>query len=105
MTNGKLALNGLLHAVGTIVYIFLVSLLLFKGGPLFGNAPSLLMAITMLCLLVLSATIVGTLMLGRPILWYFNGAKREAVKLFSWSLIWLLVFTVIFLILMATVLR
>jgi hypothetical protein len=105
MSNGKLALNGLLHAVGTTVYIVLVSLLLFNANRVFGGAPSLLVTITMLCLAVLSASIIGTIMLGRPVLWYFNGAKTEAVRLFLWSLTWLLLFTVVFLILMATVLK
>ena len=105
MSSKNLALNGLLHAAGTVVYIILVSLLLFNGSRIFANTPSILNMITILCLLVLSVAIVGTLMLGRPILWYFNGAKAEAIKLFSYSLIWLLVFTVVFLILMATILR
>jgi|GEM_PF-546056 len=105
MTNIKLALHGFLHAAGTIIYITLVSLLLFNGSMFFGNGNSVLNVITMLCLLVLSITVVGTLLLGRPILWYFNGAKTEAVKLFFYSLIWLLGFTVVFLIMMATVFR
>lgn len=103
MNNGKLALNGLLHAAATTVYIVLVSLLLYNGNKIFGTTPSILQVITMLCLAVLSASIVGTLMLGRPIMWYFNGAKSEAVKLFFYSMIWLLVFTVIFLMIMASV--
>lgn len=102
MNNEKLALNGLLHAVATIVYIVLVSLLLFNGNKFFAGNPSVLNVITMLCLLVLSASIVGTIMLGRPLLWYFNGAKTEAIKLFLYSVVWLLAFTVIFLIIMAT---
>ena len=102
MTNVKLAVNGLLQAAATVVYIILVSLLLQNGNRLFGNAPSLFNIMTLLCLLVLSASIVGTLMLGRPALWYFNGAKAEAVKLFLYSLIWLLAFTVVFLVAIAT---
>ena len=105
MNTQKLALNGLMHAVGIVVYIFLVSLLLRNGSYLLGSNPSIFNIITMLCLLVLSATIVGTLLLGRPMMWYFNGAKAEAVRLFFYSMIWLLVFTVMFLILMATVLQ
>ena len=105
MSNGKLALNGLMHALGTTVYIILVSLLLFHANQIFGNSPSVLNVITILCLVVLSACVVGTLMLGRPVLWYFNGAKSEAVRLFFYSLIWLLAFTVIFLVLIATVFK
>ena len=105
MNNSKLALNGLFHSVATVVYIFLVSLLVRNGNTLFGSTPTIFNIITMLCLLVLSASIVGTLLFCRPALWYFNGAKTEAIKLFLFSLIWLLAFTVVFLILMATVLK
>jgi len=100
MNNSKIALNGLLHAAGTVVYIALISLLLYYGGRIFGNN-SILSIISILSLLVLSATIIGALMLGRPVMWFLNGAKKEAIKLFSFSLIWLLLFTVIFLLVMA----
>lgn len=36
----------------------------------------------MLLLLILSATVTGSLVLGRPILWYLDGKKKEAVSLF-----------------------
>lgn len=105
MKTTNLFWNGLLHATGTVVYIALISLLMFYGKNIFSGADSILNPIAMLSLLVLSATIVGTLMLGRPVLWYLNGAKSEAVKLFLYSLICLLGFTVLFLVLMATVFK
>ncbi len=103
MPNSKLALNGLLQATGTVVYIVLVSLLLRNANMLFGTAPTIFNIITMLCLMVLSASVIGTLMLGRSAIWYFNGAKQEAIKLFLFSMIWLLVFTVAFLVAMASI--
>jgi len=105
MNNSKFALYGFLNAAGTVIYIVLVSLLLFNGQRIFGDAHSIFIMITMLCLFVLSASVVGTLMIGRSALWYLNGAKREAVKLFLFSLIWLLVFTVAFLVFFATMIK
>ena len=105
MNNSKLSLYGFLNAAATVVYIALISLLLFNGNHIFGSGNSPLNIVALLCLLVLSASVVGTLLLGRPALWYFNGAKKEAIWLFLYSLIWLLAFTVIFLLLISTVFR
>lgn len=57
----------------------------FWGGP-----------VIFLMLFVLSAAIVGALVLGRPILLYLDGAKSEALKFFGYTLGWLFVILVIF---------
>lgn len=105
MNGPKISLYGFLNAVATVVYIALISLLLYNGNRIFGNIRSPLNIVALLCLFVLSAAVISTLLFGRPALWYFNGAKKEAIKLFFYSIIWLLVFTVIFLLLVATVLK
>lgn len=54
------------------------------GGP---NKPdTVFIPIAMLLLFVFSATLSGTIVLGRPILWYIDGKKKEAVMLFSYTL-------------------
>ena len=40
----------------------------------------------MLMLFVFSAAFTGTLVLGRPIVWYLNGKKREALSLLFYTL-------------------
>lgn len=73
-----------LNAAGTAIYVALVA-------TFFSNAPRLFRAVTektalipmaMLLLFVLSASITGGLILGRPVLWYLEGKKKEAVTLF-----------------------
>lgn len=72
------------NAILTSLYIGLVSSFLFYGPKYFHFAekPDTVFApIMMLMLLVLSATITGILVLGRPVLWYMDGNKKDAVRL------------------------
>lgn len=95
--------NILKHAVTntllTALYIGLVASFLFYILPMFfSEKPDTVFApIMTLMLFVLSAAITGSLVLGRPILWYMDGKKKEAVHLLfltllSFSIITLLTF-------------
>lgn len=101
MPNKKLVLYGFLHALATIVYIALVVLIMSNANHWFGPGNNLI-GIAILSLFVLSATIVGALILGRPILWYLDGKKSEGIKLFFYTLSWLLVFTIIVFVILAS---
>jgi len=46
-------------------------------------------------LFVVSATIVGTLVLGRPILLYLGGKRNEAPRFFGWTVGWLAALTLV----------
>ena len=83
------------------VYVVLV---VFAIGSMekFEGEETLLMPIAMLMLFVLSAAIVGTTVLLRPIMLYMNGAKVEAVKLLMHTIIFLAAFTVIAFIVLLT---
>ncbi len=95
MTNKKLALLGFLHALGTVAYIALVALIMNNGNRWFGPGNGIVAGVAILSLFVLSAAIVGSLVLGRPVLWYMDGKKSEGIKLFLCTLGWLLIFTLI----------
>ena len=56
---------------------------------LFDKTPEVVIGVAMLMLFVTSATVMGFLILGRPLLMYFDGAKKEAVKLFYFTIAWL----------------
>ncbi len=87
MQNSKLVFWSVINSLGTFVYIVLVALLLNNANRLFGPGPAdVLGAVAMLLLLVLSATITGGLVLGRPAYLYFNSQKAEAVKLFFYTI-------------------
>lgn len=72
-----------------------VSLIMRNGEKIFGKMENFLGPIAFLLLFVLSASVVGALVLGRPILLYLDGFKKEAVKLFGYTVSWLFGITVV----------
>jgi hypothetical protein len=97
MKNNILQLGGL-HALATAAYVSLVASFLFYA-PRFIVAKTsddnVLMPIAMLMLLVVSAAITGSLVFGRPVLWYLDGKKKDAVSLLFSTLGALFVITTI----------
>ncbi len=87
--------NPLLHSLGHAALVFLytsgVAWILFNGERIFGEIKTFWGPVLVLMLFVLSAAIVGTLVLGRPILLYINGAKSEALTFFAYTITWLFV--------------
>jgi len=85
------------NAVGTVFYVTLVTQAMKFGGEIFGKLDNNFIGpIVFLLLFVLSATITASLILGRPIWWYLNNQKIEALKLFGLTLAWMAVFIVLF---------
>lgn len=73
-----------LHAMLTTLYIICIASFLFYVPKMFGldkEPDTVLAPIVMLSLLVFSVATVGTLIFGRPILWYLDGKKHESVSL------------------------
>lgn len=95
MKNSKLIMMAFIHSLGTAVYVLAVAWFLFNGERWFGKADNFFMPFALLLLLVLSASITGLLVLGRPIYLYFDGFKKEAVKLLGLTVCWLAIFTFI----------
>ncbi len=90
-----------LHAVATVVYVALVALIITNSNTLFGKTPSILTAMAFLLVFVVSAAITGSLVLGRPALWYFNGNKNEAIKLALYTIAFICLTTLIVLAVLA----
>ena len=84
------------HAVLTLLYISAIGWFMSHTQDIFANVeePNFLIPVSMLLLFVLSATITGTLVLGRPILLYLDGKKRQALEFFGYTVAWLSVVTV-----------
>ncbi len=72
-----------LNALGTALYIGFVASLFFYAPLIFGQntKDTVLIPIFTLLLFVLSASVTSLLVLGRPVLWYLDGRKKEAVSL------------------------
>ncbi len=89
------ALQALLQAAGVSLYIGLVSWLMFSISQWLPREDTFLTPVTFLLLFVLSAAVVGSLVLGLPILLYLDNQKKEALKLLGATLLWLFIIFVI----------
>ncbi len=85
-------LKSLVNAAGVFVYVSAVAWILFDGQVIFGKASSFLMPLLLLLLFVVSASVTGLLVLGKPIHLYLSGLKKEAFTLLFATLGWLVVF-------------
>lgn len=97
MNKNKLILYGILNALGVLVYVVFVVFVINNGQRFFGPANDFVGSIAILLLFVVSATIVGLLVLGRPAYLYFGGFKKEGLVMLFSTLACLLVFTAVIL--------
>jgi len=92
-----------LNALGVLVYIVLVATMMQNGDKLFGKMDNFISPVAFLLLFTLSAFVVGGLVIAKPIMLYIDGKKKEAVRLFVQTSLWLAVFTVLALVFTALV--
>lgn len=80
--------NAVVNALGTAGYVVLIATFLSNASNIFGKdePDTFLIPVMMLLLLILSAAITGSLVFGRPILWYLDGKKKEAISLLAYTL-------------------
>jgi hypothetical protein len=98
----KLIIYALGCALGEAGYILLVAFLMKNANNIFGNTPGILGIIAFLMLFVLSAAVSGALVLGKPVLLYLEGKKKEALELFGLILGWLFIIMIILFLSLAT---
>jgi len=89
MNNLDLIKKSLINASLAALYILTVSFVMSNNQKIFINSPEILIGMAMLLLFVISATVMGFLVLGKPLLMYLDGAKKEALKLFYLTITWL----------------
>jgi len=93
MKNSKLILTAFLNSIAVFVYVSSIAWLLFNGERFFGQASNFWMPTALLLVFIVSATITGLLVLGRPIYLYLNNLRSEAVKLLIYTVVFLLIIT------------
>ena len=94
--------HAFINASLTALYIIGISSFLFYVSRFFDSPNTVLIPIMMLSLFVFSAALTGSLIFGRPILWYLEGKKEEAVFLLIYTLgIFLVITLLIFSLLLA----
>lgn len=93
MKNSTLVRWGATHAFGVLVYIFLLATFFSQASDWFGKADQkIITPVAALMLFVFSALTVGGLVLGKPIMLYLDGHKKEGIKLLFFTGIGLFVF-------------
>jgi hypothetical protein len=99
MRNSKLFYLSLLSASGVFVYVSLVAWFINNAEAIIGKTEGQVGVVIFLLLFVFSALTTSLLVLGKPILLYFEGEKHNAVKLLLYTAGWIfLMFTVLFII-------
>jgi len=86
-----------INAFLTALYIIVIASFLFYAPKFFGSDKAnntVLVPIVMLSLLVFSAAFVGSLIFGRPVLWYLDGKKNETISLLAYTLGIFLIITI-----------
>ncbi|MFA5052486.1 MAG: hypothetical protein WC565_00270 [Parcubacteria group bacterium] len=93
--------NAIVNASLAAAYIVAVSFVMFNSSKFFGGFENtIFVPILMLCLLVFSVALMGALIFGRPVMWYIDGKKKEAVSLLLCTLgVFFLFIIVIFVVL------
>ena len=82
MKNKTLAKWGAAHALGVLGYILLLAIFMSRANDWFGAVDhDILSPLAALMLFLLSALITGGLVLGKPIMLYLDGQKKDGVKL------------------------
>ncbi|MEI7451704.1 MAG: hypothetical protein WCK37_00710 [Candidatus Falkowbacteria bacterium] len=93
MKNSTLAKWGALHATGVFTFILLLAVFLGKASDWFGKADkNIVSPLAALMLFVFSALVTGGLVLGKPLMLYIDGHKKEGVKLLFFTGLGLFVF-------------
>ena len=77
----------LINSLGTAAYVVLiVSFMYFLGNQFPSDDKTIFAPIALLMLFVFSAAFTGALVFGRPVIWYLDGKKKEAVSLLFYTL-------------------
>jgi len=96
-TTSKLLIRSLLHALSVLAYTAFAAIVISSGNALFGREPSVWGGVAFLMLFVLSATVVGLLVLGKPVALFISGERKEAVAFLVATVSWLGILTAIIL--------
>jgi len=96
MEKREIIRQALINALGTAVYVILIASLMYLAEEgVFGENPSVFIPIAMLMLFVFSAAFTGFLVFGKPVMWYLDGKKKEALSLLFYTLSFFLFITLI----------
>ncbi len=92
--------NAFVNAGATAVYIILIASFFTHAKNIFGanGDNTTVIPIVMLLLLVISAAITGLAVFGRPVMWYLDGKKKEALRLVGYTIAFLALIALVFIV-------
>ncbi len=97
----KICKQSFLYSLGAGIYIGLVGLFMRHAEAIFGKQDSTVGIVAVLLLFSLSALVVGGLLVGKPIMLFIDGKKKEAVWIILANAGWLLLFFLIAIVVLA----
>jgi hypothetical protein len=80
----KIIKNSFIDAGLAVIYIAAASLFMASQDKIIGNETLSIMM--MLLLLVISVAMMGILIFGKPVIWYLDGKKKEALELVGYTI-------------------
>lgn len=92
--------NPFLNALAAAGYILLISFVMFYGTKNLPPEDSFIAPVAMLSLFTLSAAVMGYVFFFQPFQMYFDGKKKEAIKLAMQSVVAFAGITTLFLIIL-----
>ncbi|MFH1790235.1 MAG: hypothetical protein ABH832_04190 [bacterium] len=103
MPKNKIFALSFISSMATLLYIAGVGCIIINGDKMFGNMPHILGIMGFLLLFVLSALIVGILLLGGPIYLYLNNEKKNSIKWLAHNVGLMMAITLIVLLILTTI--
>ena len=96
MDKNNLFRRAFLNALGVAVYTVAFAYFVNNLQQWFGPEPAGWLSFAMMIMIfIISACVTGSLVLLKPILLYLEGQKKEAVHLFAYTLLFLIVLALI----------
>lgn len=97
--NREIIKNAIINAGITVLYIVLVASFLTRAETIFEESvpkDTVLIPIIMLLIFVVSAAITGFTVVGKPLMWYLDGKKKEALSLLGSTIFFLALIALFF---------
>ena len=95
MPKTKIIGYALLNALVAAAYVMLVALFMTNIETIVGPETGILGPTAFLLTFVISAAVMGVVVFGRPVVWYLNDRKREAIDLIIYTIFFLIVIALI----------
>lgn len=99
----KVCKESFLYSIIAVVYIALVATLMNNGDKIFGKADTIFSVVAFLLLFTLSVLVVGVLLIGKPLMLYLDGKKKDAIYMVASSTGWMFLYLIIALAIMVLI--